>query len=50
MDCRVPILGNDDIGKSRCHAVDDGHDLCATRHGQIAAIAKTILHIDHDER
>jgi hypothetical protein len=50
MACRVPVLGNNDIGKGGRHAVDEGHDLRTTGNSQITAIAKTILHIDHDER
>ena len=50
MACRMPILGDDDIGKSGRHAVDDGDHLRPTGNSQVTAIAKTILHIDHDER
>ena len=49
MALRVPILGQDDAGERPAQTVDDGNDPVAIGHGQRAAGAEVILHIDDDQ-
>jgi|APSaa5957512535_1039671.scaffolds.fasta_scaffold221491_2 hypothetical protein len=49
MPCRVPVLGQDHVGKNRDQAIDDGNDFVATGYGQRPTGAEIILNIDDDQ-
>ena len=46
---RMPILGEDHVGEARGELVDNGDDLVAVRHGEIAAGAEVVLHVDDQQ-
>src|SRR5262249_23946817 len=46
---RMPVLGEHDVGELAGDTVDDRHDLVPARHGEAAARAKILLHVDHEE-
>ena len=45
----VPVLGEDDVLELRSDAVNDGDHGIAVRHGQSAAGAEIVLHVDDEE-
>ena len=45
----MPILGEDHMGEARGELIDDGDNLVAVRHGEIAAGAEIVLHVDHQQ-
>jgi hypothetical protein len=45
----VPVLREDDGGELRHQGVDAGHDFIAAGHGQRAAGAEIVLHVDDEE-
>ncbi len=46
---RMPVLGEDNVLEARGDGVDYRDDLVAARHGQSAAGAEVILHVDDEE-
>ena len=49
MTCRVPVLGQHDMGKALRQAIDDRNDVMTARNREIAAGAEIILHIDDQQ-
>ena len=49
MSGRVPVLRQHDVAEALAQSVDDRDDLVAVGHGEAAAGAEIILHVDDDQ-
>jgi hypothetical protein len=49
MPLRVPVLGEDDVGKSPGETVANGHDLVAVGNGEGTSRAEVVLDVDQDQ-
>jgi hypothetical protein len=49
MPGRMPVLGEHYLSETPGESIDDRHHPIAVGHGEIAAGAEVVLHVDHQE-